>query len=161
MIHGFDLVGIGLYPLGRDQIPQELTSPHAESALLSIQAQLMLSEYLKYFLKIFYMSWFLFTLYYHIVNVYFYRAPNFLSKHPCHHLLVRGSGVLQPKWHYVIVIVCIRGNECCLFSVLGCQGNLVIPLKGVQEAHPRVSVCSIYQLINLGHWERLFRTCPF
>ena len=31
------------------------------------------------------------------------------------------------------MIVGIRGNECRLFSVLMCQGNLLIPLKGVQK----------------------------
>ena len=86
--------------------------------------------------------------------------PNFISEHPCHHPLVRGSGVLQSKWHHVIVIVRIRGDERCFFSVLGCQSNLMIPLKGIQEAHPRVSVCGIYQLVNLRHREGIFRACP-
>jgi len=110
--------------------------------------------------KIFYMSCFLFTLYHHIVDVYFYRTPYFIPEHPRHHPLVRGSGVLQSKWHHILVIVGIWGDECCLFLILRCQGNLMIPLKGVQKAHPRVSVRGIYQLVDLQHKERIFQACP-
>ena len=57
------------------------------------------------------------------------------------------------------MIVGIRGDEYCFFLVLRCQGNLMIPLKGVQKAHPRVSVCGIYQLVNLRYRKRVFWAC--
>ena len=75
----------------------------------------------------------------------------FISEHSCHHPLVHGPGVFQPKRHHSIMVIGFRGDECCLFSVLGYQGNLIIPLKSVQKTHPWVSVCGIYQLINLRH----------
>ena len=57
------------------------------------------------------------------------------------------------------MIVGIRRNECGLFSILGCQGNLMIPLKSIQEAHPWVPICGVHQLVNLRHRKWVFQAC--
>ena len=105
------------------------------------------------------MPTFLLTFHHHVVNIRFHRAPNFMLKHPRHHPLICGPSIFKPKRHHDVVVVGIRGDECCLFLVFRCQGDLMIPLKSIQEAHSRVSICSIYQLIDLQHWEQVFWTC--
>ena len=130
------------------------------STLLSVKAQLVLSKYFKCSLKVLYMPTFLFTFHYYVIDIYFDRASYFILEHPCHHPLIRDPNIFQPKRHHGIVVVRIRGDECCLFLVLGCQGDLMIPLKGIQEAHSQVSIHGIYQLVDLRHWKRVFWTCP-
>ena len=120
----------------------------------------MLLKYLKRSLKILYMPTFLFTFHYQVIDVYFDRASYFIPEHPRHHPLIRGPSIFQPKRHHSIVVVCIRGDECCLFLVLRCQGDLMIPLKGIQEAHSQVSIRGIYQLVDLRYWKRVFWTYP-
>ena len=120
----------------------------------------MLPKYFKRSLKILYMPTFLFTFHHHVIDIHFNRVSYFSSKHPCHHSLICGPSIFQPKRHHGIVVIRIRGDECCLFPILGCQDDLMIPLKGIQEAHSRVSICGIYQLVNLRHWKRVFWTCP-
>ena len=93
MLHGFNLIGIDLYPSIGDQISQELTSPHTKSVLLGIKAQLMLPKHLKHSLKILYMSYFLFTFRYHVINVHLDRMSYLISEHPRHHPLVRGPNI--------------------------------------------------------------------
>ena len=119
----------------------------------------MLLKYFKRSLKILYMPTFLFTFHHHVIDIHFNRVSYFSSKHPCHHSLICGPSIFQPKRHHGIVVIRIRGDECCLFPVLGCWDDLMIPLKGIQEAHSRVSICGIYQLVNLRHWKQIFWTC--
>ena len=57
------------------------------------------------------------------------------------------------------MVVGIRGDECCLFSIFSGQGNLVIALKCVQETHPRVSIRGIHQLIDLQHRKWVLWAC--
>ena len=120
----------------------------------------MLPKYFKRSLKILYIPNFLFTFHHHVIDIHFNRVSYFIPEHPCHHLLICGLSIFQPKRHHDIMVICIREDECCLFSVLGCQDDLIIPLKGIQEAHYRVSICGIYQLVNLRHWKWVFWTCP-
>ena len=56
------------------------------------------------------------------------------------------------------MIVSIRGNKRRLF-LIGSQSDLMITLKSVQKAHPRVSISGIYQLINLRHGKQILWTC--
>ena len=161
MLHGFNLTKVDLYPPISDQVSQELTSPYTKSALLSIKTQLMLSKHLKRSLKILYMPTFLFTFYYHVINVHFDCASYFILENPHHHPLVHGPSIFQPNGHHSIMIIGIRGDECCLFSILGCQGNLMIPLKGIQEAHPQVSYIASTNWLIFGIGNRSFGHAQF
>ena len=90
------------------------------------------------------MPTFLLAFHHQVVNIHFHHAPYFIPKHPCHHQLICGPSIFKPKRHHGVVVVGIWGDECRLFLVFRCQGDLMVPLKGVQEAHSQVSVCSIY-----------------
>ena len=159
MFYGFNLIGVDLYSSISDQISQEFTSPYPKNTLPCIEAQLMLPKHFKHPLKILYIPYFLLAFYYHVVNIHLNCTPYFIPQHSRHHPLVHGPDVFQPKRHHSIMIIGFWGDECCLFSVLDCQGNLMIPLRGVQETHPWVSVCSIYQLIDLWHRKRILWAC--
>ena len=62
--------------------------------------------------------------------------------------------------HHLVVIISHRSNKNCLFMVIQCHGYLVISLKGIQKAHPRMAYHRIYQLVYPRHRERIFRTSP-
>ena len=53
----------------------------------------MLPEHLKHPLEVLYMPHFLFTFYYHVVNVHLDRTSYPISEHPHHHSLVRSLGI--------------------------------------------------------------------
>ena len=81
---------------------------------------------------------FLLTLHHHVVNVHFHYVPYFTPEHPRHHPLICGPNIFKPRRHHGVVVVGIQGDECCLFLVLRCQGDLMIPLKGVQIGRAHV-----------------------
>ena len=103
---------------------------------------------------------FLLTFHHHFVNIHFHHALYFILKHPRYHPLICDPSIFKPKWHHGVVVVGVRGDECRLFLVFRCQGDLMILPKGIQEAHSQVSICSIYQLFDLRHWEQVFWACP-
>ena len=119
----------------------------------------MSPEYFKHFPNIMNVPLLLFTLHHYIINIYLHYTPNLISKHPRHHPLMGNPSILQAKWHNDVVIISIERNECCLFLILGSQGNLMVTLKSIKETHPWVSVCCIYQLINLWYREGVFQAC--
>ena len=94
---------------------------------------------------------FLFSLYHHIIDVNLDGVPDFISEHSSHHPLICGTSILQPKWHHSIMVVSVGRDKRYLLLVLGSQGNLMITLKSIKKAHPRVPICGIYQLINFWH----------
>ena len=57
------------------------------------------------------------------------------------------------------MIVSVKGNKRHLLLVFGSQGDLVKTLKGIQKAHPQVSIDGIYQLINLQHGKWTLKAC--
>ena len=117
----------------------------------------MSSVYFKHFPKIINVPLLLSTLHHYIVNIYLHCMPNLISKHPRHHLLIGCLSILQAKWHHGVMIISIGRNECYLFLIL--NGNLMVTLKSIQETHHWVSVCCIYQLINLQYREGVFWAC--
>ena len=48
-------------------------------------------------------------------------------------------------------------NKSSFFLIVQGQRYLMITLKRVQEAHPRMADSGVYQLIDLGHGEWIFR----
>jgi len=105
--HCFNLVTVDHYSLVSDQIPQELASPHSESTLLGIESYFVPSKYIKHFFEVANMLHFLLALYCHIIDVDLKDAPNFISKHSGHHPLIRGTNILQPKWHHGVMVVSV------------------------------------------------------
>ena len=71
--------------------------------------------------------------------------------------MIRGSCILQTKWHYFVVIIPNRSNKRIFFLIVQGQRDLMITLKSVQETHPRMADSNVYQLIDLGHGEWIFR----
>ena len=153
--HCFNLVAVDLYSSVSDQIPQELASPHFESTLLGIESYFVPSKYFKHFFEVANMLYFLLALYHHIIDVDLDNAPNFISEHSSHHPLICGTSILQPKWHHSVMVVSVGRDKRLLLLVLDSQGDLMIILKSVKKAHPRVPICGIYQLINFWHKKRV------
>ena len=53
----------------------------------------------------------LFTLDYHVVNIYFHCFTDLQPGHPCNHSLVSRPGILQTKRHYHIVVIALWRDE--------------------------------------------------
>lgn len=86
----------------------------------------------------------LLTLDYHIVSIKLYYFSNLLPKHSSDHLLVSYPIIFQTEGHNCVMVITFWRNEGNLLLVLGCQGNLVISLEGIQETHSWMIVCGIY-----------------
>ena len=97
-----------------------------------------------------------FTLYHHVIYLDFNVLTHLQLKHPGHHPLIGGTGVLQTKRHHFIVVVSNGGDKSCLFLIIYSQGYLMISLKGVYEAHSRMSHGCVYQPIYSRHREGVF-----
>ena len=48
-----------------------------------------------------------------------------------------------------------KSNKSYLLLIIQSQRYLVVPLKGVQKAHPKMAYSGIHQLIYLRHKERI------
>ena len=94
-----------------------------------------------------------FAFHHHIIYINLNFFPQLRLEHPCHHSLISGSCVLQPEWHYFVMVVPNRGNKSRFFLIIQGQRYLMITLEGIQETHPRMADSNIYQLIYLGHKE--------
>ena len=58
----------------------------------------------------------------------------------------------------LVVIIPNRSNKNSFFLIAQGQRYLMITLKSIQETHLRMVDSSVYQLIDLGHGEWIFRT---
>ena len=92
-----------------------------------------------------------FALYDHIIYINLDIFPQERLEHPCHHSLISGSCVLQPEWHYFVMVVPNKSNKSRLLLIVQGQRYLVITLESIQETHPRMADSSIYLLVYFGH----------
>ena len=92
-----------------------------------------------------------FAFHHHIIYINLDIFPQLQLEHLCHHSLINGSCVLQPEWHYFVMVIPNRGNKSGFFLVVQGQRNLMITLEDIQETHLRMADSSIYQLVYLGH----------
>ena len=95
------------------------------------------------------------TFHHHIIYVNLDVFPQLRLEHPYHHSLICGSHILQTEWHHFVMIVPDRGNKS---SLVQGQRYLMITLKGIQKAHPRMADSGIYQLVYFGHRKWIFGT---
>ena len=83
------------------------------------------------------------TLNYHVIYIHFHCTLNLISEHPYHHPLISGPCIFKSKGNHCVVIIVLWGYKGHFLLILGCQCDLVITLKCIQEAHPRVTICCI------------------
>jgi hypothetical protein len=92
----------------------------------------------------------------HIINIHFNSLPKQLREHFSDHSLVNCPGILQSERHYLVAEYSSGCDERGLFLVFFSQGDLVVPLESIQEAHSLVAGHRVHQLIYLREWERVF-----
>ena len=94
VFYSANLVGIQFYSSVSDHVPEELASPHTKGALVSIEMQLVPSEYFKYIREVANMPLLFFAFHHLIIIVYLHRMTDLLPKHSRHHPLISGPCIL-------------------------------------------------------------------
>ena len=84
------------------------------------------------------------TLYHYIIYIDFNILVQLRLKHPSHHPLIGEPRILQIKTHHFVVVISSRGDKSGLLLITQGQWYLMILLKGVQKAHPRMAYSCIY-----------------
>ena len=98
-----------------------------------------------------------FTLYHHIIYIDLNTLAQLWFKHPSHHPLVDKPCIFQTKGHHFVVVVSGGSEKSCIFLITQGQWYLVVPLKGIQEAHLRMAHDCIHQLVYPRHREGIFQ----
>ena len=96
------------------------------------------------------------TFHYHIIYVNLDVFLQLSLERPYHHYLICGSCILQTEQHHFVMVVPDRCNKSSLLLIVQSQRYLVITLKGIQKAHPRMANSGIYQLVYLGYRKWIF-----
>lgn len=77
----------------------------------------------------------------HIINLNFHQLPDFISEHFCHQSLVGCPTILQPKWHYPIVVKTHSCDEGCAFLVGSKKGDFMVIGIGIKATHSFMTNC--------------------
>jgi hypothetical protein len=94
-----------------------------------------------------------------VVDIDFHVVPNLVGEALEHAMLVRSSGILQPKWHGDITKCSKGGDEggCVLEGLF--HGDLMIARIGIQKGKELAPCSGVYDLVDVWERKRIFRTC--
>ena len=71
------------------------------------------------------------TFHQHVIYINFHASAQLILKKLIHQKLVGGPRVLQPEWHYCVIVGCFISDERLFLLIFEVQWNLVVPLKSV------------------------------
>lgn len=151
------LFWVCLYHSFVDHVSNELARGNPKGTLCCIELHFVVFEDLKFLAKINYVVNTLLALHKNIVHTYFHSFVNFILEHFSDQLLLDGSSVFQSKGHDLVAVKFHCYDEGYVFLVWAEQWNLMIPRVCIKETHYFMPCCRVYQLINLGKGEAVFR----
>lgn len=82
-----------------------------------------------------------------------------LKENNIHQPLIIHFGVLQTKWHDLVMVVVMIGYKCSLWSIVMVHPYVVVPLLGIHETQDIETQWPLNLHVNAWQRVRVFRTC--
>lgn len=131
----FTFIRIGFNPSFCQIETQKLVDSYDKSTLLGIELHIVLTDSFKYSLEMLSVKCVHDRFHYHIVHIHVHNLSCFFSEDFVHHPLVCCSGIFQPKWHDIVFVIVLLGQERGFDLVGSKHCYLFVPGVGVHEEY--------------------------
>ena len=139
-------------------IAEELSRTYPKRAFGGIKTELVSPQDFEYVCKVPYMLGHHLTLHHHVIYIHFNIFAHLCFEHLGHHPLIRRSNIFQAERHHLIMIIPHGSDKRRFLLIVKGQWYLIVSLKSIKEAHPRITYGCIHQLIYPRKGERIFWT---